>query len=68
MLDLVLALDGKNFDSESSSRGIEYFAADVEFSSGAAKSKCFRLVWLFEGDLLEVIGVINAYRVKKKRS
>jgi len=68
VLDLVQALDGKNFVSDSTSKGIEYYAADIEASFATKKIKLYRLVWLFEGTFLEVIGVINAYRIKKRRN
>jgi len=67
VLELVESLDGKNFKPDSTSGGIEYYAADVEISVENKKNKLYRIVWLFEGNFLEIIGIINAYRVKKKR-
>lgn len=63
ILQLVIALDGGNFPVDSTTDGIEYFAADVEIGDPA---KVYRIIWLFESDFLEVLGVINAYRKKKK--
>jgi hypothetical protein len=68
ILLLVQSLDGRSFDSDSSSKGVEYFVADIEFKGDSAKMKIYRMIWLFEGDRLEILGVINAYRVKKKRT
>ena len=67
VLLLVQALDGRSFNSDATSKGIEYFAADIEFKADDDKLKIFRLVWLFEGKNLEIVGVINAYRVKRKK-
>lgn len=62
ILDLVAALDGHTFPVDSTSAGIEYFVADVEVED----RKIFRIIWLFEGDRLEIIGIVNAYRRAKK--
>lgn len=67
VLDLVQVLDGKNFEPDSTSKGIEYYAADIEIFNQKSKVKFYRIVWLFEGNFLEIIGVINAYRVKKRK-
>ena len=64
ILQIVLALDGGNFPVDSTNEDIEYFAADVEMGTPV---KIYRIIWLFEGDSLEVLGVINAYRKKKKK-
>ena len=64
ILDLVAALDGHTFPVDSKSDGIEYFVADVEVEPDG---KTYRLIWLFEGKNLEVLGVINAYRRSKKK-
>jgi hypothetical protein len=63
ILQLVIALDGGNFPVDSTTDGIEYFAADIEIGEPA---KIYRIIWLLEGDFLKVLGVINAYRKKKK--
>jgi hypothetical protein len=63
ILDLVMALDEQTFTVDSTSKGIEYYVADVE---NAADRKVYRIIWLFEGNRLEVLGVINAYRRNKK--
>ena len=64
ILQLVSQLDGKHFKVDSSTDEIEYYVADVEMSG----AKTYRLIWLFEGSRLEVLGVINAYRRKKRKS
>lgn len=58
ILKLVAELDGGNFPVDSTTAGIDYYVADVEFDD----EKIYRLIWLFEGEKLEVLGVINAYR------
>lgn len=63
ILQLVIALDGGTFPVDSTTDGIEYFAADVKVEN---PEKIYRIIWLFEGEFLEVLGVINAYRRKKK--
>lgn len=63
ILQLVAALDGGTFPMDSATDGIEYFVADVNLGDS---SKTFRVIWLFEGEFLEVLGVINAYRRRKK--
>lgn len=60
ILQLVHSLDGGQFDMDSMTNGIEYYVADVEL-----KEKIYRIIWLFEGEKLEVLGVVNAYRRKK---
>jgi hypothetical protein len=67
VLELVQSLDGRSFDADSTSRGIEYYAVDIQILAQAKRTKLYRLVWLFEGNCLEIIGVINAYRVKKRK-
>ena len=64
---LVLSLDEKLFDPDSTSKGIEYYVTDIQLKNEEAKIKYYRLIWLFEGDHLEIIGVINAFRVKKAK-
>jgi hypothetical protein len=63
ILQIVISLDGGTFPVDSTTDGVEYFAADVEIGS---PMKVYRIIWLFEGKALEVLGVINAYRRKKK--
>ena len=63
VLDLVAALDGQTFPVDSTSDGIKYYIADIESTSGR---RTYRVIWLFEGDKLEILGVINAYRRQKK--
>ena len=64
---LCLESDEKTFDPDSTSKGIEYYVADVQFKNELNKIKNYRLIWLFEGERLEIIGVINAFRVKKTK-
>lgn len=63
ILSLVKLLDNRNFPVDSITKEIEYYVADIEYG---APMKVYRLIWLFEGEMLEVIGVINAYRRRKK--
>ena len=63
ILDLVAALDGQTFPVDSTSDGIQYYIADIET---IPDEKTYRVIWLFEGEKLEVLGVINAYRRQKK--
>jgi len=62
IIDLARMLNGRSFSKDSSNDGIDYYAADIEIGQ---PSKIYRLIWLFEGDQLEVLGVVNAYRRKK---
>lgn len=64
-MQLVLSLDGKNFETDSSTKGIEYFVSDIQIQNEERKAKAYRLIWLFEGEYLEIIGVINAFRISK---
>lgn len=64
ILDLVAALNGHSFPVDSITDGIDYYVADVELKPDG---KVYRIIWLFEGVNLEVLGVINAYRREKKR-
>ena len=63
IINLVLDLDGHTFPLDSSKDGVDYFAADVQLESS---KKINRIIWLFEGEKLEIIGIINAYRRSKK--
>ncbi len=64
ILEIVSALNGYTFLVDSTTEGIEYYVADVEL---APTNKIYRIIWLFEGVKLEVLGVINAYRRSKKK-
>lgn len=64
ILELVGALDGGEFPADSTTDGIEYYAADIEWGDPV---KIYRLIWLFEGEQLEVLGVVSAYRRKRKK-
>jgi len=63
ILLLVKMLDGKNFPVDSTTKDIDYYVADIEYGYPL---KVYRLIWLFEGEMLEIIGVINAYRRRGK--
>ena len=63
ILELLSALDGHKFPIDSTTDGVDYYVADVETAPDA---KTYRLIWLFEGEKLEVLGVVNAYRRKGK--
>ncbi len=66
ILNLVMALDQKLFTPDSITSNIEYFVSDIQLKS-EEKNRTYRLVWIFEGDYLEIVGVINAFRIKKKK-
>ncbi len=61
ILQLVTALDGHNFPVDSITNGVEYFVADIELGKS---EKTYRIIWLFEGEKMEVLGVVIAYRRK----
>jgi hypothetical protein len=65
ILQIISTLDGLTFPVDSTTNGIDYFVADVEFGSPA---KTYRIIWLFEGDKMEILGVVNAYRRKRSKS
>jgi hypothetical protein len=67
ILDLVQSLDGEQFKIDSITNGIEYYAADVMHFAANTSKKIFRLIWLFEGDAIDVLGVVNAYRRKNSK-
>lgn len=62
ILQLVAELDGGNFPVDSVTAGVDYYVADVQLDDA---EKIYRLIWLFEGEKLEILGVINAYRKGK---
>lgn len=64
ILRLVATLDGGSFPLDSTTKGVDYYSADVQVEE---TGKIYRLVWLFEGKLLEVLGVVNAYRRKVRK-
>ena len=41
---------------------IEYFVTDVELVDSG---KVYRIIWLLEGEKMEILGVVNAYRRKR---
>ncbi|HXH76004.1 MAG TPA: hypothetical protein VNJ08_13620 [Bacteriovoracaceae bacterium] len=61
ILQLVTALDGHVFPVDSITNGVEYFIADIELGK---LEKIYRIIWLFEGKKMEILGVVNAYRKK----
>jgi hypothetical protein len=63
ILQLVFSLDGHSFPIDSVTNGIEYYVADVELES----NKVYRIIWLFEGAKMEILGVVNAYRRKRSK-
>ena len=65
ILQIISALDGLTFPVDSTTNGIDYFVADVEFG---VPEKIYRIIWLFEGDKMEILGVVNAYRRKRSKS
>lgn len=64
ILQLVAALDGYSFPADSVTNGVEYFVADIELGDSG---KVYRIIWLFEGEKMEVLGVVNAYRRKRSK-
>jgi hypothetical protein len=62
ILQLVTALDGHSFPLDSVTNGVEYYVADVELGNF---EKTYRIIWLFEGEKMEILGVVNAYRRKR---
>ena len=58
------SLDGGNYPVDSNTNGVDYYSADVLLEE---TSKVYRLVWLFEGKFLEILGVVNTYRRKVGR-
>jgi hypothetical protein len=62
ILDLVSQLDGRREIPEARKGPYSYFATLVEH-----RSKQYRLIWLLEDHAI-YIGVVNAYRDKRKRS
>lgn len=67
VLQLILALDERTFSADSTSKGIEYYVSDIQLQNEEKKNKYYRLIWIFEGNHLEVVGVINAFRIKKTK-
>ena len=59
-----MALNGLTFPVDSSTSDTDYFVADIQMESN---NKIYRIIWLFEGESLEVLGVINAYRRLNKK-
>lgn len=64
ILLLVAALDGHDFPVDSITNEVEYFVADIELDEAG---KVYRIIWLFEGERMEILGVVNAYRRKRNK-
>jgi hypothetical protein len=64
ILQLVAALDGHSFPVDSVTNKIEYFVAGIELGDSG---KVYRIIWLFEGEKMEILGVVNAYRRKRSK-
>jgi hypothetical protein len=64
ILELVMALDGGHYQIDSTTSGVEYFAADVLHENRQGAKRTYRIIWLIEGDIFDVLGVVNAYRRK----
>ncbi len=64
ILELVYMLNGHSFKVDSLTKDIEYFVADVEHGDSP---KIYRLVFLIEGEQLEILGIVNSYRRKTGR-
>lgn len=62
ILSLVRVLDGGHFPVDSTTDGVEYFIADIEWGDPV---KTYRLIWIFEGK--EILGIVNAYRRTSKK-
>lgn len=70
ILELVLALDDGQYPVDSTTNGVEYYAADVLHENRLGAKKTYRIIWILEGEIFDVLGVVNAYRrksVKKRR-
>jgi hypothetical protein len=62
ILELVRSIDGEVFAIQAESKGFEYFAAELNHSD----KKMYRLVLvLYIHD--DYLGVINAFRIRKKK-
>ncbi len=67
ILELVMALDGGHYQMDSTTAGVEYFAADVLHENRQGAKRTYRVIWLLEGDIFDVLGVVNAYRRKSRK-
>ena len=67
ILELVMALDGGHYQTDSTTAGVEYFAADVLHENRQGAKRTYRVIWLLEGDIFAVLGVVNAYRRKSRK-
>ncbi len=67
IVSLVMLLSEGIFQADSSSRGINYFVSDIDVSSLLGRTKVYRLIWFIEGTSFDTIGVVNAFRINRKR-
>lgn len=67
IVSLVTFLREGVFQAESTSKGINYFVSDIEVSSLLGRTKRYRLIWLIEGSSFDTIGVVNAFRINRRR-
>ena len=64
ILELVLSLDGGHYTTDSTTTGVEYYAADVLHENRLGAKRTYRIIWILEGEIFDVLGVVNAYRRK----
>jgi hypothetical protein len=64
ILELVQSLDGETFKVDSHTNGVDYYVADIVHVGTDTKKRIYRVIWIFEGDAIDVLGVVNAYRRK----
>lgn len=64
ILELVMALDGGHYPIDSTTAGVEYFAADILHENRLGAKRTYRIIWILEGNIFDVLGVVNAYRRK----
>jgi len=67
ILELVQSLDGEEFQADSKSKGIEYFAADVVHIGTDTKKKIYRLIWILATLTPEEIEKVTK-KIAKKRN
>jgi hypothetical protein len=60
ILKLLEEMSGGFYEPESQTKGNFYYATHVTYLG-----KLYRVIWFYESYHYDVIGVINAYRVKK---
>lgn len=60
ILKLIEEMSGDFYEPESQTKGNFYYATHVRYLE-----KLYRVIWFHESYRYDVIGIINAYRVKK---